>query len=78
VDEVFHTMVLNTKIYRRLCRAIGVRYIDHEPVLPGSAPTVSVARTIDHMKARGLYANGVDELWPREAAAKCCGSCAPA
>ena len=76
VDEVFHTMVLDTRPYRDLCGRLGVDFIDHEPVLPGEAAPTSVAATVERMKHHGFFREEVADLWPVSAAAKCCGSCA--
>lgn len=76
IDEVFHTMVLETAHYRAFCRGLGVAFIDHTPFPPDAPAPRSVAETIDHMRAAGHSLSGVEDLWPRSSAAQCCGSCA--
>jgi hypothetical protein len=72
VDRVWHEMLMFTADYRGLCRALGVQFIDHEPIEAPNDQSPSAARTLEFVRTRGIEPRHRD-LWSYTGAAKCCG-----
>lgn len=78
VDAGWHAFILDTREYRRFCRRIAGRFIDHVPTGgvaadPGE-PASALSRTAAAIRAAGYAVD--DELWFSSAGGGECTGCA--
>ncbi|MGX7829637.1 glycine-rich domain-containing protein [Actinokineospora sp. 24-640] len=74
VDLGWHQLILDTRLYARLCRELAGEFVHHvpddPPTAPGDREPGTVGRTIEAITAAGFVVDG--ELWPLRAK---CGPC---
>ncbi|HLB66621.1 MAG TPA: hypothetical protein VJJ78_03455 [Candidatus Saccharimonadales bacterium] len=70
IDKGWHTLLLYTRTYRKLCQSLGAQFIDHEPSDGDvSVPRGGALNTVAFMQQNKILFD--TELWPEKSLADC-------